>query len=541
MNLLFKCFSHLSDNQSMQILKLSLLFTLLAFGPSLKAQVCNFKYPSNAKACPASGSTLLDDTYPSAGIVISVSPTYRTGESIKIPADFILKVLEGYEYSDSAPNIIVPAHPDDLKLMLRTLSEKVVASKGKIPSQALRKIVPVSAESYTWQQDYFESFVDTKTGKPNLRRIESYDRVHKSSVNNLVSFTKGCDFTEGEGIKTDHRQRVNGGKSFGNGEMGGNIEGLPGGSCLIGDNLSSTIAEEFCGKKENVLQMDVSWLTVGHVDEVFKVMPTNVPGVPKECNFSLMFASPKKAMDLLSESRAKNHPMFSGEFLKSSSSNKELESFRSSRSLQVVGSKLCSIVEKFSNPSKDGKSKNSNGAKQVFNYISRKLISEAMAAAGEPCEVEKLTNGEFLEAMKDPEFRNYNELVQKSLDESKVKIKQQVLNKLPHCKNHINIIDVPNLFYGTLTKNHKGEDELPRPGDGGSFLPNPTNSVITHKSVIFSDPQNPLFRDYLTQELKRKNMKASFIDTWEYSHIGNGNIHCSTHSIPFCSPAKGSK
>jgi len=239
--------------------------------------------------------------------------------------------------------------------------------------------------------------------------------------------------------------------------------------------------------------MDVSWLTVGHVDEVFKVMPTNVPGVPKECNFSLMFASPKKAMDLLSESRAKNHPMFSGEFLKSSSSNKELESFRSSRSLQVVGSKLCSIVEKFSNPSKDGKSKNSNGAKQVFNYISRKLISEAMAAAGEPCEVEKLTNGEFLEAMKDPEFRNYNELVQKSLDESKVKIKQQVLNKLPHCKNHINIIDVPNLFYGTLTKNHKGEDELPRPGDGGSFLPNPTNSVITHKSVIFSDPQNPLF------------------------------------------------
>jgi len=232
MNLLFKCFSHLSDNQSMQILKLSLLFTLLAFGPSLKAQVCNFKYPSNAKACPASGSTLLDDTYPSAGIVISVSPTYRTGESIKIPADFILKVLEGYEYSDSAPNIIVPAHPDDLKLMLRTLSEKVVASKGKIPSQALRKIVPVSAESYTWQQDYFESFVDTKTGKPNLRRIESYDRVHKSSVNNLVSFTKGCDFTEGEGIKTDHRQRVNGGKSFGNGEMGGNIEGLPGGFLL---------------------------------------------------------------------------------------------------------------------------------------------------------------------------------------------------------------------------------------------------------------------------------------------------------------------
>lgn len=526
----------------MQFLKLSLLFTLIfAYGPALKAQECNFKYPSNAKACPTSGSTLLDDTYPAAGIVISVSPTYRTTESMKIPADFILKVLEGYEYSDSAPNIIVPAHPDDLKHMVKILAEKVNASKGKIPQRALRKIVPVSAESYTWQQDYFESFVNPESGKPSLRRMESYDRVHKSAVNNLVTNTQGCGFSEGSTINTDHKKLVKDGKSFGNGEMGGNIEGLPGGSCLVGDNLSPKIAEEFCGKKENVLQMDVSWLTVGHVDEVFKVMPTNVPGVPQECNFSLMFASPKKAMDLLSESRAKNHPMFSGDFLKSSSSKQEVEGFRSSRSLQTVGYKLCSIIEKFSKSPQGGKGNKANGAKQVFNYLGRKLIDNAVATEGEPCEIDKLTNGEFLEAMKDPEFRHYNELVQKSLDESKEKIKQQVLAKLPQCRNHLNIIDVPNLFYGTLTKNHKGEDELPRPGDGGSFLPNPTNSVIAHKSVIFSDPQNPLFRDYLTQELKRKNMKASFVDTWEYSHIGNGNIHCSTHSIPFCAPAKGSK
>lgn len=526
----------------MQNLKLSLLFMLFfAHGPFVHAQVCDFKYPSGAKACPTSGSTLLDDTYPVASFVMSVSPTYRTTESMKIPVDFILKVLESYDYSDSAPNIVVPAHPDDLRLMVKILGEKVNASKGKIPTRALRKIVPVSAESYTWQQDYFESFIDPKSGKPNLRRMESYDRVHRSAVNNLVSNTKGCGFSEGDTIKTDHKKLVKDGKSFGNGEMGGNIEGLPGGSCLVGDNLSPKLGEEFCGKKENVLQMDVSWLTVGHVDEVFKVMPTNVPGVPQECNFSLMFASPKKAMDLLSESRAKNHPMFSGDFLKSSSSNKELEGFRSSRSLQTVGYKLCGIIEKFSQSSSGGQNKKSNGAKQVFNYLGRKLIGVAMAAAGEPCEIEKLTNGEFLEAMKDPEFRNYNELVQKSLDESKAKITEQVLSRLPQCKDHLNIIDVPNLFYGTLTKNEKGEDTLPRPGDGGSFLPNPTNSVIANKSVIFSDPQNPLFRDYLTQEMKRKNMKATFIDTWEYSHLGNGNLHCSTHSIPFCAPAKGSK
>lgn len=525
----------------MQFLKLSLLFSLFAFGSSLWAQDCDFKYPSNSKACPTSGSTLLDDTYPNAGIVISVSPTYRTNDSMKIPAEFILKVLEGYNYSESAPNIIVPAHPDDLRQMVKILGEKVDASKGKIPIGALSKIVPVSAPSYTWQQDYFESFVDTKTGKPVLRRMESYDRVPKTAVTNLISNTQECGFAEGKDIKTDHSLYLKDGKSFGNGEMGGNIEGLPGGSCLVGDNLSPKIAEEFCGKKENVVQMDVSWLTVGHVDEVFKVMPTNVPGVPAECNFSLMFASPKKAIDLLSESRVKNYPMFLGDFLQSSSSNKDLTNFRTSRSLQTVGYKLCGIIEKYSKPSGDVKGKSSSGAKLVFNYLSRKLINEALAQLGEPCAIDKLTNGEFLEAMKDPEFKKYNDLVQKSIDESKAKIKQQVLNRLPQCKNHLNIIDVPNLFYGTLTKNHKGEDELPRPGDGGSFLPNPTNSVIADKSVIFSDPQNPIFRDYLTQELKRKNMKASFVDTWEYSHIGNGNIHCSTHSIPFCTPAKAGR
>lgn len=531
----------------MIISKMALLLLIgVATSADVVAQDCRFKYSADAKNCPTSGSTLLDDTYPVSTYVISIAPYNPSSNAKKVPSEFIMKVLESHNFSENAPNIVVPASAQDFKELKKKLEEKIKASKGKIPASVLTKILPMGTESYTWQQDYFESFVDPSTGRPEVRKIESYGRGDQKAVEHLTKSTASCNISEGDILQTEHNYLKDDGKSFGNGEMGGNIEGLPGGFCLVGDNLSTKFAGQFCGKEENILQIDVSWLGVGHVDEVFKVIPTNIPGVPKECNFSLMFASPKKAIELLSEPRSANHPLFSGDFLKSATSNKDLNEFRNSRSLRKVGKQFCQILNKFSVPARKNKSGpgKTHGASQAFYFIEKQILETAHAEEepSGPCEVETITNSEFLTAMKDPEFNDYNQLVQKAMDESKKKITDKILSRLPQCRKHLSVMDVPNLFYGTTTVDENGKKELPLPGDGGSFMPNPTNAVVANKSIIFSDPQSPLFRDYLTQELKRKNVGTSFIDTWDYSHLGDGNLHCSSHSIPYCTPVKkGSK
>ena len=113
------------------------------------------------------------------------------------------------------------------------------------------------------------------------------------------------------------------------------------------------------------------------------------------------------------------------------------------------------------------------------------------------------------------------------------------LARLPQCKKHFSFIDVPNIFYGGLTVEAADGTRLPKKGGtGASLLPNPTNGVLSNKTMIFSDPQNNAFRNYMDKQMKSKGLKNNYIDTWEYAHIGDGNLHCSSHSINSCRPRK---
>lgn len=531
-----------------QILVILLLsFSALSWGQVAPASGCNFQYSENAKKCPTSGSTLLDDTYPVASYVISVMPFRESAASAKVPGKFILEMLKGNNFAENGPNVIVPASETEFAALKVELEKMVAESKGKIPASILNKVIsaPAPEVSFTWQQDYFESFVNPESGRPVLRRLGAYNNGGFTSLEateTLASAAGSCGITQGPKLASDNEASVAGGKSFGNGEMGGNIEGLPGGLCLVGDNLSSKVSSQFCGDAANVVQTDVSWLTVGHVDELMKVIPTNIPGVPAECNFSLAFASPKKALELLAEPRAANHTFFSGDFLSEGATAAQIAEFRTSRGSRAVGGKFCKIWKNFGPQPATAPNSNPAGQKKAFYFFQKLLISNAYAGVevigGRACELEKLTNAQFLKAMQeDPEFKEYNELVQKTMDDNKKKVTDQVLARLPQCRAHLNIMDVPDLFYGTLGTDAAGNKILPKPGNGGSFFPNPTNSVIANNTVVFPDPQNPLFRDYLSKDLKGKGIKSSFIDTWDYAHLGDGNLHCSSHSIPYCSPA----
>lgn len=502
------------------------------------------KVSGKAKKCPSSGTTLLDDTYPSAAYVIS-NKAFKDGSenAEKLPSEFILKVFKAHKYAIKGPKVVVPSTPASYQKIREDLKQKIKDSNGKIPESILDNVVRAEGSDYTWQQDYFESFFDPTTGNPSLRGVESYKRGVGSPEEAVQLLTeamdeKSCKPKSGPLLKHSKNSRTNG-------EMGGNIEGLPGGSCLVGANAGLDYIEQFCGDKENIVQIDVGWLTVGHVDELVKVIPSK--DSKDECGFSIMIASPSKAIELLGEPRFQNQSFFN------LSPNTEIdkEVMVEYRTSGKSGTLVCSLLKNKilptrgtdNSPNKDG---NGNKIKQVFNqFFLNSLITSAHAGSGAEatsnfsCEKNLLTmtNVELRNAFnEDEDLKKYNELVQEKMNESKKKIEAQILKKLPQCKGQFNFIEVPNLFSGVLKENEDGTKELPLEGNGDSLLPNPTNSVIANKTMLFSDTQNANFNEYLKKEMNKNGLEADFLDTWEYAHLGDGNLHCSTHTIPYCRP-----
>jgi hypothetical protein len=493
---------------------------------------------TTAKTCPRTGSTLLDDTYPTAAFVISNGSFKKDSKNgAEVPSDFILKVLKSYNYdSKNSPKIIVPSRGSSFESIKADLKKKIAASNGKIPEEILDNVVHVESEDYTWQQDYFESFFDPTTGKPVLRNVSSYSGVNSSDgVESLVS-KNTCNIKQGIPLAKSHESRVNS-------EMGGNIEGLPGGSCLVGANAGIDYINQFCGNEENVVQIDVGWLTVGHVDELIKVLP-NTKNPDDECGFSVMVASPRKALELLGTPRFANNSFI--DLTPNSAVSENTEQMLKYRAKGRAGNVLCSLLKDDILPKRGEDAKQSSDEAKViqaYNKIINCIIPSAHAGevitSGETCEKNLLsvTNYEFRDALQaDEELRLYNELVQKKMDEAKLKIEKQITKNLPKCAGKVNFIDVPNLFSGVMKENEDGSKELPKEGNGDSLLPNPTNSVIANDTVIFSDPQNSLFKEYLEVQMKENGLKTDYIDTWEYAHLGDGNLHCSSHSIPYCKP-----
>ena len=56
--------------------------------------------------------------------------------------------------------------------------------------------------------------------------------------------------------------------------------------------------------------------------------------------------------------------------------------------------------------------------------------------------------------------------------------------------------------------------------------------------MIFSDTENGAYNDYLKNEMEKRGINYSSVRTWDYAHLGQGNLHCSSHTIPYCRPRK---
>lgn len=545
----------------------SIFFTLLTLPQAFALQCPQI---DKAPLCPQNGITLLDETYPTQSFLISNAPFIPTKEARGVTRKFIYKIIDNYNYENVPQILISVGNVIEFDALVATTRAGLVAKK--IDPKKIEKIIDqmtfVQAPNYAWQQDWFESFVDLKTGAPVIRQIDSYPRVPIDNGQILSNAGVSCNIKEGpriigdypDDIMTDPRPTN---QTFGSGEMGGNIEGAPGGFCLIGDNQGKKFTDQICGSADNVIQLQTSWLEVGHVDEIFKIIPTQYnDGRPKECEFSLMAASPKKALELMKSDNGTNP------FIDFTNPDYDLDEAKDSRSyLGLAGNSIiCKYTEDILKNKSDpndmkpavkavfykilfgisiAEAANSKfNLKTIFspNYNQNKDIGKFNNLCAR--NIDKISNFEIQEMMlEDPEFMKLNNTIAESIESDKAIIKNKILSRLPQCAKYYNELEVPNIFYGTQPIiSTDGKLKLPRPGAINSFLPNPTNSVLMNKTVTFPNTGNLMFNKYLKEEIEKKKMKADFISTWDYAHLGKGNIHCSSHSLPYCRPnPQGSK
>ena len=540
------------------MLKFFLASGFLALSTASWSDSRNCIAKDNVQACPNSGATILDETYPTQAFVISTQG-YHTGSKTKesedkLPADFITSIIESYAID--TPDIIVPTTSSEFQSLLKKVEENLIRA-NKSPeyiSQRLSLIKHVENESYTWQQDYFESMISPTTGRPVLREVESYGAFSSKNKNvaliGLSGVSKECPVEIGQPLKNfkgsfgeDHKT-----KSWGNGEMGGNIEGLPGGLCLSGNNQAQDFVSQYCGTttQDNAVEVDVGWMTVGHVDEVIKVVPTFPKKLPNECNFTIWVASPDAGIAVLKQPEFINQPFMDLKGLTREEGAQKLNDIVNSKG----GAELCRLLSNFNSDAdqlkeNQPKTQEAKGA-QIWKFLKNLLIPKAHAGAGvivtgveeENCadKLENITNRQMVELMEqDPDFMLMNKLIQEKMEKNKAVMKEKLSTRLPQCKE-ISFIDVPDLFYGHGIAEVNGKKELAEPGNGRSLFPNPTNSVLANETMIVPQAPNQAFNSSVKESLVKQGLKTSFVNTWNYAHAGDGNMHCSSHSLTYCKP-----
>ena len=496
----------------------------------------------NTPTCP--DYQLLPDTYPVMGIVFPGN-SHLAGKSSAAQKDFnkefgfqLLTTISPTINSGNLPMIILPS--DTFASLEKKIKEKI--KDLDLQEYYLKHLVKFN-ESTAWSQDAFQSYVDIKTGLPILDDLSAYggDPFNQQRAENIAKYS----LPEECGAKYG---KTSGTKEMTSGGYGGNIEGFPGGLCVVGDDHLENwkkFAKSVC-KNSKPVQISTSWLKVGHTDEIIKPIPNNQNQAP--CDFSIAIASPSKAFELL---KLYPNELFLN-YQRRESETEEGFYKRLSHSTSHTGFyQLCSALEKMGNTAIKPQNifqppkKIVPETRQVLHFnLYNFIISSANAQPEEPAWITpydkntcpaNLTNKDVVSIIENDESLNiYQKLVQAEMDKIKIKLTNEYKQRRPSCK--IDFIDVPDFFFGPPPVKKGNNYELPKEG-GHSILPNPTNSVLIDNVIFSPDQTNKVFNQYLSDEYKARGIRnTSFFDTSSTSHPAYGNLHCLTNTINFCKP-----
>ncbi|MES2525760.1 MAG: hypothetical protein V4598_01680 [Bdellovibrionota bacterium] len=567
---------------------------LLALSLPALADVCS---TSSAPNCPASGVKILDDTYPIQSFVISQQSFSETNAGRELPRRAMMELLRAYNFSpENSPNIIYPAGAEDFgKLKTELIAELVSSGMTEAAATSLvqSRVRHVEALPYTWQQDYFEASFNPATGQPRVNYSQIYaqrdaqEGAGTRASFNAIAATNLCGLTAGDELLTAvatpqqkfldpaalQREAADtlalGTPPTQNAEFGGNIEGLPGGLCLVGNNMTERFANQICGPSANIVRAEVAWLSVGHVDEVFKVVPDRrqIDGRPRECAFSIFSADTELGLSLLKSPGALNQatlqrkidPRFTAGFPGMAYDENYQRSVSNPPAMRII----CPILNEAATPAVPSAPGGRSAPARVRGaMLELLLIGNAHAQdAAAPVDAadanalrcarngSEVTNRQFTAAVEAlPDLVTYNVRIQEALVRSRTAMYNAILGRLPQCRPFFRTMDdmftkVPN-YFSPPSPQEAGSallnGQLRNPGAfGNSFFPNPTNSVIANNTLLYPGPVPQAYREYLDGKTRALGLTPTHLDTWDYAHTGSGNIHCSSHSIPYCRPAGG--
>jgi|GEM_PF-1890556 len=495
------------------------------FALLLNAERCFAICPDWVKAqsslgptCPQ--SSLLPETFPVAAIV--VSDTRSDGQrDQELPSQVVQRVLLGA--GTQLPLILLPVADATLTKIRTDLNALPISEELKKSFLQVLVQVPHN-KGFPWQQDYFLSTQNLSTGLPVLRPIAQYTNVFNvlAAVGQLQNSISECGVTTGPPLGRSRAARPS------TGVDGGNIEALPGGICAVGmanfTNIAdwSTYVDQFCAKEsQNRILVPTSWLNVGHTDEVLKLIRNHGSGVQAPCDFSLVVASPDKALELLKANSKDLFLDFAGNI---PVANERVKKYRGLRL-------LCEAVKQLQPTSAGTQQKIKLHAATLHP---KRSVADQNAETPVPDECLQITNGDVAEVLRtNANFGDYNHLVQLQMNALKTELAAKLGAKFPQCQ--IDFVDAPDLFFGApLTRMPTGVG-LP-PTQGLSILPNPSNSMTVNDTVISPEPGNSSFKTYLKAQYESRKLNAEFVDTFDYAHVFEGNLHCATHTLHVCSP-----
>ena len=494
--------------------------------------------------CPEDSCDIkgLDNTHPSRGIF-----ALYTGDN-----DLFLKdLIQSYLKSNPAGkfNLVFPK----TSYYGQSSIEKLKAQPDLLELLNSEQVNIVYVETMPsvdkWMQDSFQ--FTTIHGKPALYQLDHGREKDKPMDERLAcELAKNCDIPYY--IPPDMvKPTVENSDDF-NLNMGGNLEVLPGGTFLAGvkkslqeDGTKKIHRSNFQQIQKNaleesgnkVLEIDVSFLQLGHVDEMFNFVKTDKPA---PCDFAVMMASPKKAFELLEKAGGAHnipHVSWFQFFVNSAYAGIVIEPVQVPNSekkpFTYSLSDLAVTLEEFDDISCTEYSERELVSRELNNPVSQQEMQQIKKyGCIDGYTVQTFTKSNDYQIIKaqnmrvDPKERldkagDKNEYADLILRENKKLIVEE-LKASTGCSNPP-VIDIP-VFYR----------------NGLSYTPNLVNGVVQTPSegasqVILPRSYFAPFDEYVEKEMSKHGVKTSFVHDIGY-HLKHGEVHCGTNSARICKP-----
>lgn len=234
--------------------------------------------------CPFSdGDYLLPRHFPATGIFVGY--VHDRGH------EELLRTLLGIARQSAPPmklNILIPRHEV-------SIARRGLAALLQEPLSSFVNILPLPSDETLWAQDYMKVGADLAAMKPFFLDLPYIEREGESIPSALSLLCKIPLYDQPANYEKSAPD---------NGDYGGNIQPFPGDFIVVGNNITEETfrhtRETFA--RQEIVPIDVRWLETGHVDEIVTYIPD--PGA--KCGFRLLQASPRRAVELLNETKSWN-------------------------------------------------------------------------------------------------------------------------------------------------------------------------------------------------------------------------------------------